>query len=268
MSDTPADIDAALACIPADDRDTWIKCGMAVKSELGDSGFDIWDRWSASAGNYNERAARDTWKSFRDGGIGIGTLIHLAQVYGYRRLGNKPRVRAQNSPPKRVRTENRTPSRTGQFALEIWSRVTTGTVASHPYAQAKGITWDAGAARATVSGRIVGQQADCIVVPVRDLETGNVVAVQAINGEGAKQTFGSLSGHGLVLGNTLDKSLYWAVCEGWASAVSLVFHHYSGNAVCAVAFGKSNLDKVAERLAELHQPDCIRIIRENDDKDN
>ena len=50
-------IEQALSFIPADDRDTWIKCGMAIKAELGDAGFDAWDRWSAAADNYRARDA-------------------------------------------------------------------------------------------------------------------------------------------------------------------------------------------------------------------
>ena len=34
---------AALYSIPAEDRDTWVQMGMAIKSELGDGGFDLWD---------------------------------------------------------------------------------------------------------------------------------------------------------------------------------------------------------------------------------
>ena len=70
----------ALHCIPADDRDTWLRMGMAVKSELADEGFALWDEWSQSASNYNERDARDVWKSIKPGGgITIGTLFHEAQ---------------------------------------------------------------------------------------------------------------------------------------------------------------------------------------------
>jgi len=40
------DIESALAFIPADERSTWVSMAMAVKSELGDSGYPIWDQWS------------------------------------------------------------------------------------------------------------------------------------------------------------------------------------------------------------------------------
>lgn len=75
---------AALAFIPADHRDTWVLMGMAVKSELGESGFDIWDDWSRSAQNYKEASARSVWKSCKiAGGVTAGTLFHEARACGW-----------------------------------------------------------------------------------------------------------------------------------------------------------------------------------------
>lgn len=75
----------ALEFVPADDRDTWVKMGMAIKSELGDSGFDLWDGWSQQAGSYKSSDARDVWKGIKsDGGVTIGTLFHEAKSSGWR----------------------------------------------------------------------------------------------------------------------------------------------------------------------------------------
>jgi putative DNA primase/helicase len=41
---SPAEIEQALSSIPSHDREVWIQIGMAIKAELGDAGFDIWDR--------------------------------------------------------------------------------------------------------------------------------------------------------------------------------------------------------------------------------
>ncbi len=92
-----------------------------------------------------------------------------------------------------------------------------------------------------------------------------MVAAQCVNPTGEKQTFGKVSGNALLLGNTLDKNLHWFVAEGWASSYSIVFHHYYGNACCAAAFGKSNLDKVAHGIASVYQPARLVIIREQDE---
>ncbi|MDP1637107.1 MAG: PriCT-2 domain-containing protein [Candidatus Nitrotoga sp.] len=40
-------VEQTLTFIYATDRDAWIMCGMTIKSEFGDAGFDEWDWWSA-----------------------------------------------------------------------------------------------------------------------------------------------------------------------------------------------------------------------------
>ena len=75
---------AALAVIPADDYATWVDMAFAVRQGLGDAGFEIWDEWSRSAQNYNERAARTTWRSARaSGGKTLASLFWLAQQHGF-----------------------------------------------------------------------------------------------------------------------------------------------------------------------------------------
>lgn len=74
---------AALSVIPADDYKTWVDMAFAVKNGLGEAGFDLWDAWSRSAANYDERAARATWKSAReDGGKTLASLFWLARQHG------------------------------------------------------------------------------------------------------------------------------------------------------------------------------------------
>ncbi|MBA4491885.1 AAA family ATPase [Paracoccus sp. S1E-3] len=85
----PADRDEirrALACISdADYRDTWREIGMALHAEFAgsDEGFDLWSHWSRQSVKFNERDQRRTWKSFRRGGIGIGTLFRIAIECGF-----------------------------------------------------------------------------------------------------------------------------------------------------------------------------------------
>lgn len=252
-----ADIESALRFVPPDDRDVWLKMAMAVKSELGDSGFSLWDYWSQSADTYKEADARAVWRSCSGSGISIGTLIHAAKQNGWHRLSDYvPASIPKKAPPPPQ------PS-TGAYAKRLWLAADWTGVASHPYALAKGIDWHAGAARGMASGKVIGKDSDCIIVPVKDM-SGNLTAVQCINVDGAKQTFGKLSGHGFVAGNTLDKSIRWFICEGWADAVSLVFHHYSGNACAFAACGKSSMDKLAESVAQAFAPDTIVILEDSE----
>jgi hypothetical protein len=259
-----ADTWDALQHIPAHDREIWIHIGMALKSEFGDEGYSLFDGWSQTSNNYSEKAAREVWRSFKAGGIGIGTLIHAAKAHGWRSPGHS----APRSPlpqPKAAPAEMK--ADTGAYAAKIWlsSEFIDEAVAGHPYAVKKGITHAGGAARGSASGKIIGSNADCIIIPIRDLSTEKVIGVQTINAEGAKQTFGPVSGNGLILGNTLEKSAFpWYVAEGWASAYSMVFHHQHGHGVCAVSFGKHNQDTLAERIAEIHAPDEIIILVEAD----
>ena len=95
-------IRAALARIPADlPRDEWARVAMALKSELGDDGFELFDTWSARAEGYKAADARDTWRSVKAGGkVSIGTLFHLAGLHGYKPSDTAP---AQKPAPAEVR---------------------------------------------------------------------------------------------------------------------------------------------------------------------
>eukprot|EP01035_Chromulina_nebulosa_P037710 gene37710-50907_t len=83
---TPELIRAALTHIPASlARDEWARVGMAIKSEFPDAtGQDLFEAWSATADGHDPRATRSTWRSIKaGGGVGIGTLLHLAKEHGF-----------------------------------------------------------------------------------------------------------------------------------------------------------------------------------------
>lgn len=258
---TQEDAWGMLLHIPSDDRETWVKVGGVLKDVFGSGGFNLWDQWSATAGNYEERAARDVWRGLGKNEIraGIGSLIYLARAHGWN-PERKPPVRSPE--PRKVPPPSKD---TGPYAATLWlaCRADDAWVGGHPYVARKGIIWAAGAGRGTASGGIVGRNADCLIVPIRTDGDGKVQGVQAVNAEGKKQTFGKLADGYLLLGNTLDRRR-WFVAEGWASAVSVVFHHLKGNGCCACAFGKSNLTRVAELIAAQHAPAEIMVLEEQD----
>jgi len=101
-------ISNALQFIPAHDRDTWVTMAMAVKSELGDAGFDVWDDWSQTASNYSAKAARSVWKSCKGTGITAATLFHEAKQYGWRDEGFQRPTAAQIDAKKREAEERLT----------------------------------------------------------------------------------------------------------------------------------------------------------------
>lgn len=81
-----AKVESALAFVSADcPYDDWIRVGMAVHAELGETGFSVWDNWSAKSEKYPGAHELQThWKSFRPGAITGATLYGLAVEAGWR----------------------------------------------------------------------------------------------------------------------------------------------------------------------------------------
>ncbi|WP_312463124.1 DUF5906 domain-containing protein [Comamonas sp.] len=77
-------IRSALQFLNPHNRDTWVKMAFAIKSEMGDYGFEIWDEWGAA----HKRPAsevKSTWKSAKPGGkVGLGSLIYDAKAAGWK----------------------------------------------------------------------------------------------------------------------------------------------------------------------------------------
>lgn len=78
-------ITSMLSFVSPEERDTWFKVAMAVKSELGEDGHLVWDEWSQRGSNYNRKSARAVWKSIKStGGVSIGSLVFLAKQAGWK----------------------------------------------------------------------------------------------------------------------------------------------------------------------------------------
>jgi len=78
----------ALDSIPADDRDDWIRIGLALRLELGaETGYAIWVEWSKRSVKFDEDDAERTWNSFKDTAPGsvvtLGTVFYLAKQNGW-----------------------------------------------------------------------------------------------------------------------------------------------------------------------------------------
>lgn len=80
---TSEEIRQALSYIDAHNRDTWVRMAMAVKSELGESGFAAWNDWSATASNYREKDARTVWRSVKPIRITIASLVAESRANGW-----------------------------------------------------------------------------------------------------------------------------------------------------------------------------------------
>lgn len=250
------DVERALAYIPADDRDTWIKCGMGIKTEFDDEGFDVWDRWSANAGNYSARAAAIAWKSFNaSGGVSIGTVFHLARQHGFQGDSNNkptpptPEEIAQREAKRKAEADALAGKHAEAREHVNLIRAEAVPVQSYPYLTRKGI--QAHGLRLH-EGRLV--------VPLRDVD-GVLHSLQFIDAGGNKKFLpdGKIAGSFYAIGGEPSDTLL--ICEGMATAHSL--YDATGKPVTA-AMCCGNLAAVAKALRAKH-PDIKIIICADDD---
>lgn len=85
---TLSDISSALQYLDCKDTEIWLRAGMAIRKEFGESGFDIWNDWSKGDQRYKPKDALNKWKSFKGssarGSVSIGSLIFWAMEKGFR----------------------------------------------------------------------------------------------------------------------------------------------------------------------------------------
>jgi putative DNA primase/helicase len=155
----------------------------------------------------------------------------------------------------------------GPYARALWARANRedSAVAGHPYAVAKRVDWACGAGRAFASGRKIGKEADCIIVPVRT-PAGEVCAVECLadhrdaHGKFVRQAFGDKSRGWLTIGNDLDPKIPRYVVEGWATGARLA--KTKRNCCIFVAFGSGRLLEVAEQIERRASGSTVLICAE------
>lgn len=72
----------ALSVIPSDDRDLWVRFGLAL-CPLGQAGFDLWDGWSQRSSKYDPVDQIRVWRSFTPGQFNFESIFWLAQENGW-----------------------------------------------------------------------------------------------------------------------------------------------------------------------------------------
>lgn len=112
-SDRMAELQDAMAYIPAGDYDTWVTVGKALYS-LGNSGFELWDAWSRNSDKYDGREMPQKWQSFGSGAAFTPAFIYSkAQENGWQNPAKKNRTRPQyQGKPHMHTTENTTENTT------------------------------------------------------------------------------------------------------------------------------------------------------------
>lgn len=275
---TPELIRQALQFIPPDvDRDTWVRVGMAIKSELGDAGFEAFNEWSALGETYDKSAARDTWRSIRSAGrTTIGTLFGIAKDRGFKVPAEGPAVQAPAAPAAEAQAEAQQrlaeQKRHQREAEEAEYRRRADQVARDAaalWASASDAGESAYLRRKGVGGYGVRYLADgTVLVPMRaaDGELHNLqrIAPTKPAGGSPEKRFlpgGRKTGLFHVIGQ-FDGAELVLVAEGLATASSL--HDATGRPV-VVSFDAGNLVHVAKALRAM-LPTVPLLICGDDDR--
>lgn len=248
MTDTAKAIEA-LNAIPAHlPRDEWVRAGMGAHAAGLD--FEAFNDWSAGADNYDARAARDVWHSFKPGkGVGAGTLYRMAAEHGWRMGEGKLQQRQSKTatrpaePPRKLAK--------GMSPAEVWSRCEAATNA-HPYIVAKraaGVPLDSLRVLPTTDCLQIGGEsmAGALVVPAYSPD-GEFQSLQLIPPAAKKMNLpGCPIGGALFAVGTIEPGGVAYIVEGIGQAWAC---WQATGAAAVVCFGAGNMGKVAAALRE------------------
>ncbi len=212
-------IESALSYVPADERELWVRIGMAVKAELGDDGKELWFEWSRQSDNFNHRAAESVWKSILySGGITIGTLFAEAKNRGWKN-GQTPRRPAEEVARERkkraelAQREHQKRITDARFAAaNARSLLKRARLSPHRYLANKGFPDTYGFVH---HGRLL--------IPLADYDSGIVVGIQSISPDGSKKNIPpgcDISNAVVRIGQQKRERMLWW-CEGYATGISI-----------------------------------------------
>ncbi len=259
----------ALSYIDPHERDTWFRMGAAIKDELGENGFEMWDNWSRSSNNYKESDAKAVWKSIKTGHIHIATLFKTARENGYRPeqpytppSAEELAKRAQEAQAKQRAEAERIAqahAKAEKTAYGIWKNAQPADP-NHAYARNKGLGLTEAAMSAIRQNEYNGKKQ--LVIPL--YSDKKLVNVQTIDEDGNKSFLsgGQKQGAYTIIGDFKQNQNGIVLAEGFATAASV--HQATGKPV-VVAFDAGNLKAVSEKLIDVLPKDVpVYFAADND----
>jgi len=274
---TEGEIADMLSLLDAGSREVWVKMAMAVKAELGDSGFDVWDQWSRKdTKGYNASSAKAVWKSAKIGPVTVGSLVHDAKLEGYvinnadvpqvspEALAAREKSRKETL-ARQVKERKLELDEARERANNIWAKASPCD--EHPYLTRKNIksyglrvgTWPV---KSNATGE-VHQKDNRLLIPVMSAD-GTIHSLQAISPTppktGSDRYYlpgGKKSGCFFII-HGADTVAY---CEGYATGATI--HQLTGWTVI-VCFDAGNILPVMEETREMFRGRPILVVGDND----
>jgi putative DNA primase/helicase len=269
----------ALSFLNPQDRESWVKRGICIKSEFGEAGFDLWDEWAQGSNRHNPRDARAVWKSIKGSGkLGIGTLFYDAKAAGWVDDGKHTRCTKAEIEASQAKAAARAEAAAIEEAEEhakaaaraeaLWNDAVS--CESHPYLRRKGVQshglrvgrWER---QDPETGEIVVLTQNGLLVPICDRER-QLQSLQCIFPDGTKSYLagGAKRGNMHCIGSTprneRGKNVYVLV-EGYATGASV--HECTGHMVI-VCFDTGGLAPVAAMVRSRQPEACIVLAADND----
>jgi predicted ATP-dependent serine protease len=81
--ETITELKSALMHLSADNRELWVKMGLALKN-VEDKGFSLWLEWSATSPKFNSKDATRVWESLTPTTIDYRSVFSEAQKHGWK----------------------------------------------------------------------------------------------------------------------------------------------------------------------------------------
>lgn len=280
MSDITDQIRAALNHIGSDDRSQWVEAAMAIKSELGDAGFEIWDQWSQTSDSYNARSAQSVWRTANSSRISIGTLFWRAQQNGFdlsefrsetpvdraaiEAMAQKQREAREAAEATRLEKQ----AHAATLSLRVLAAATPAGQ-DHPYLVRKGLSGDLTPENlheitAARLAQIIGYapKSDDTPLAGRILvggvgDSGGVTTLEFVDASGLKSALagGRKSAAWWEASPLIDNPIQVIICEGIATAASIAAAEkaHGRNSVVVAALSDTNMPNVAEVMRKRYQ---------------
>lgn len=285
-----SDIEDALGFIPSDDRDLWVKMGMALYDEYGETAFNAWDSWSQFSPKYDARIAETTWKSIsRSSGSGKNATI-ASVIYEAKQRGWKP---AKSAPPDpavlKAHADERERRRVEAQRVASELAAKAAAKAAEIWAMAKPYPADGTAPHGYLRSKAVGahgiRHLDSVALDYIDTDTGEIKtytvkdalvipawqdsktlgSVQIITADGKKRFLldGAMAGGYSKIGTIKLDTPVIAIAEGYATGATV----YEATGIPVVlAFNAGNIAAVAAKMRKALPNVRIIYAADNDHK--